>query len=711
MINGILNPKSIAVIGVSTNPTKLGSVIFNNIIVSGYRGSVYAVNPNHDEIFGRKCYSSIDKIEDEVEQAIFVIPALNILEELEIAGRRKKIKSAIIISAGFKEIGEEGVLRENKLLEIAQKYNIKILGPNCLGYINSKFNLNASFASSNPDVGDIYFLSQSGAICTALLDMADSHGLGFDKFVSYGNKVDVNEIDLINDALNSESVKVVGVYVEEISDGGELVKLIKNNRNKPVIILNPGKTEQAQSAISSHTGSLTGSAKVREQALKQSGAILVNRMSEMYNLLMGFSWSKPILGNRVAVVTNAGGPGILATDHLVEKGLVIAELSDQTKLDLKSKLPPNASVNNPVDLIGDALAERYEGAIQIISKDPNVDSILVILTPQFVTQIEETAKLIINESKTSDKPIFVAFIGGKYANAGLERLYDNKIPAFVFVEDAIDVISKIVEFNNFDKVNISYSIDLKKINKTRKVDLVDVIESHIEHNEKVLSEDVVQMLCKQFEIDIPRQLLTNDIQEIHDFLKQNKRIVMKAETQDLIHKTEFKGVYVDITNNEEIGYAFYKLQKHISEAKNQKLKKFHELLVQEQIIGGEELFIGINRDGSSKVYSVKEDRGFGHQILFGKGGIYAEVYKDISLRLLPLSKLGFEELINSTKVSKILYGVRTDKKLAVGKIIELFEKLQNMVISYPEIVSIDINPVIVNSKRAVVADMKVFVSY
>ncbi|MBP9758800.1 acetate--CoA ligase family protein [Candidatus Dojkabacteria bacterium] len=710
MINGVLNPKSIAVIGVSTNPVKLGSVIYNNIIVSGYRGSVFPVNPKHDEIFGRKCYTSISKIPDEVDQAIFVIPALNILEELELAGKTKKIKSAVIISAGFKEIGEEGVLRENKLFEIAQKYNIRLLGPNCLGYINPKYSLNASFAASNPSEGDIYFLSQSGAICSALLDMAVNNNLGFDKFVSYGNKTDINEIDLIKDALNSETVKVVGVYVEEITDGGELVNLIKTNRKKPVVILNPGKTEQAQTAISSHTGSLTGSAKIREQALKQSGAILVNRMNEMYNLLMGFSWSKPILGNRVAVVTNAGGPGILATDHLIEKGLILAKFSNKTSIELKSKLPPNASVNNPVDLIGDALAERYEGAIQAISKDPNVDSILVILTPQFVTQIEETAKLIINESKSSEKPIFVAFIGGKYANAGLERLYDNRIPAFVFVEDAIDVISKIVEFNNFDKLNVGYNVEVKSIERYRTKDVEWFIEAQLKQGEKILNEEGVQLLCKQFEIDTPSQILTNNIEEIHEFLKQNKKIVMKAMTSDLIHKTEFKGVYVDITNIEEVGFVFYKLQKHISEAKDQKLKKFHELLIQEQIIGGEELFIGINRDGSKDVYSKKQDRGFGHQILFGKGGIYAEVYKDISLRLLPLSMLGFEELINSTKVSKILHGIRTNNKLAVGKIIELFDKLQQMVISYPEIVSIDINPVIVNSKRAVVADMKVFVT-
>jgi acetyl coenzyme A synthetase (ADP forming)-like protein len=711
LLKDLFTPKSIAVIGVSSNPSKLGSVIFNNIIVSGYRGKVFPVNPKYKDIFGRKCFPTIEAIPEPVEQAIFIIPAENVVSELEKAGKRKGIKSAVIISAGFKEVGEEGLLLEQKLLEIAQKYNIRILGPNCLGYINPYASLNASFAASNPVEGNIFFLSQSGAFCTALLDMAVNNNLGFSKFVSFGNKTDINEIELIEEAFRSNDTGVIGLYVEQISDGGELCNLIRDNREKPVIIMNPGKSDQAQKAISSHTGSLTGSAKLREQALRQSGAILVNRMEEMYNLLLGFSWSKPLEGNRIAVVTNAGGPGIIATDYLVEKGLEVAHISNKTAIELKKKLPPTASVKNPIDVIGDALAERYYGVLETLSQDENIDAILVILTPQFVTQIEETAKLIISESKTCQKPIFVAFIGGKYAWTGLERFYDNKIPAFVFVEDAIDTMSKLYAFYEYNKSYHNLNADLKNTLKavSNKPGLKFEIAKHLTNEPTVLPESLVEKLCDEFEIDIPKQIRTNDIADINKFLKQNERIVIKAESEDLIHKTDFKGLYLNITNQDEAGFAYYQLQKNIAKAKGQSLKQMHELLVQEQINGGEELFIGINRDGSSNVYENKADQGFGHQILFGKGGIYTEVYKDISLRLLPLSDTGFEELINSTKVNSVLNGARGEKVLARSKLITLLEKLQKMVFTYPEIVSMDVNPVIVTTKRAIAVDIKIFI--
>lgn len=710
MLKNVFSPKSIAVIGVSSNPTKLGSVIFNNIIVSGYSGKVFPVNPKYKDISGRKCYPTIEAIPEPVDQAIFIIPAQTVPAELEKAGKKKGIKSAVIISAGFKETGEEGVLLEHKLTEIAEKYGIRLLGPNCLGYINPMANLNASFAASNPSEGSIYFLSQSGAFCTALLDIAVNNNVGFNRFVSFGNKADINEIELIEDALKSEEVNVIGLYVEEISDGGELCKVISKNRDKPVIIMNPGKTEQAQKAISSHTGSLTGSAQLREQALKQSGAILVNRMEDMYNLLLGFSWSRKLEGNRIAVVTNAGGPGIIATDHLVQNGLEIAQLSNKTVIELKKKLPPNASFKNPVDVIGDALAERYQAVLETLSQDENTDAILVILTPQFVTQIEETAKLIINQSKSSKKPIFVSFIGGKYARTGLERFYDNKIPAFVFVEDAIDTISQIYKFHDYNKNFYKLNADISEVlNKTsKKKSTKTEIEKYISSEPKVLPEEVVEKLCNEFEIDIPKQILTCEMEEINKFLKQYKRIVIKAQTTDLVHKTDFKGLYLNITNPEEAGFAFYQLQKNISKAKGESLK-MHELLVQEQVSTGEELFIGINRDGGANVYSDETDKGFGHQLLFGKGGIYTEIYKDISLRLMPLSGLGFEEIVNSTKVSEILKGARGSKGLARNKLYELLEKFQKMIFTYPEIVSMDVNPVIVTSKRAIAVDVKIFV--
>lgn len=709
MIKEIFNPKSIAVIGVSTNPVKLGSVIYNNIIVSGYKGNVYPINPKYNEIIGRKCYSSIDEIEGNVDQIIFVIPAVQIPAEFESACKAKNIKSAVIISSGFAETGSDGELLQAKVIEIAEKYNVHVLGPNCLGYINSKINLNASFAATNPADGDITFLSQSGAVCTALLDMSAITNLGFDKFISFGNKSGISELDIIKQCIDDDTVKVIGCYVEDITDRGELVSLVKSS-SKPVVLLTTGKSVEAREALMSHTGSLAADYEITRQALVQSGAVWVENIEQLYDSLLGFSWSRPVTGNRVGIITNAGGPAVIATDFAVQQGLEMPALSDTVKALLSDQL--NLTVtSNPLDLIGDALADRYSQAIETLAAYEQIDTILIILTPQYVTQIEETARQIINKAQQIDKPVFVAFMGGKYSSMGLQRLYDAKIPAFSFPEDAISVIARLYNFNR-KTINHYPNIDLEKETKGMR-------DSHISTELKnllrdkspvVLSEDTVRMLCEKSKIPLPREILTNEIEDIHKFLKLHNKIVIKAQSSDLIHKTEHRAVYLDITTDAEAGYAFYKLQGVINELNNNRSKQLNKLVVQEQLDQYEELFIGIKRDGSKLVYSNRADKGFGHLMFFGKGGIYTEVYKDIAMRLLPLTEAEFGGLIDSTQIAKVIAGARGKTKLAREKLIELFQQIQKLVISYPEISSIDINPCFINTKKVVCADVKIIIS-
>lgn len=704
-LNFLLDPKSIAVVGVSKDITKLSSVIYNNILDSGYEGELHAVNPRYDDVFGKKCYKRVSDIEVSVDMAIFVIPAQFIIDELKDAVKNKFIKAAVIISAGFKEAGPEGIEKEKELTEISKKYGVRILGPNCLGYINTKADLNASFATSAPARGDIMFSSQSGAFCTAALDIAQERNLGFSHFVSYGNKSDINEIDLINFGLDDSTVKVLGAYIEEITDGRELYSLIKEGPQKPVIILNPGKSEKAQKAISSHTGSMIQPTIFRNQALKQSGAMHVDRMDTMFDLLMTFSWSKPLRGKRIAIVTNAGGPGIIAADMLDEVGLEVADLAENTKDAMRKCLPKTACVDNPVDVIGDALAERYAAPLGVLEEDPNVDGILVVLTPQLITQIEETAKLIINHNKVSTKPVFAAFLGGKYVKSGVERLYDHRIPVFHFVENAVEAMKYMYEFYSFDETQarLYSSIDAVKLSTKNKEEIKAVTKDE----EKPLPEGLVEALAKEFSIDFPKQIISNDVAKVTKFAKDKFPVVMKVTTESVIHKTDAKMIYLNLKSEKEVKEAFVNIQAEVK--KLTKAKADVDVLVQEMIVGGEECFVGINRDGTKGVYSSKDDTGFGHMIVFGKGGIYTEVYEDIASRLVPLTSAGIKEMVDSTKVSKILKGARTGNKLALKKVHELLANVQKMVVSYPEISSLDINPVIVTEDRAVVVDMKIFV--
>lgn len=702
----LFNPSSIAVVGVSEDPSKLGSVLFSNIVDSGYKGKVYPVNPKHDTLYGMKTYKSVGAIKGKVDLVTIAVPSKFVIEIMKEAGK-KGVKAAIVITAGFKEIGKDEL--EKELVKTAKKYKIRLLGPNCLGMINPMVDLNASFAASTPEKGNISFLSQSGAFCTAVLDMAVEKNLGFSHFVSLGNKADIGELDLLDMWYKDDNVNVIGAYLEEISKGKEMLELVRQNDNKkPLIMFKPGKSSNAQKAISSHTGSLAGSAETFQAAIRQNGIIESNEVNEMFYTMMGFSWSPLPKGPRIAVITNAGGPGIIATDEIVEHGLEMAEISAKSKKAMRNFLPPTASLNNPVDVIGDALAQRYRAPIDVLMQDKNVDAILVILTPQLVTQIEETAKLIINSAKLYEKPIFPVFLGGKYAKTGLQRLYDNKIPAFIYIQDAVKVIQKMYQYQSFqDKAN--------KAGERRKLALTKIqgkgkyrkeLQKLVKEEKINPPEELVAKMVAEVRLDLPDQIISNKLKDILHFAEDRYPVVAKATTESIAHKTDVKALYLNIRNEQELVEKFEELQRTIEKVNK---KKNGEILVQEQIEANESLLIGANRDGGSDVYE-DGSKGFGHLIVVGKGGIYTEVYKDIQTTLVPSTRAEFETTFDRTKVSQILRGARGLEKLAVKEVLDALESVQKLVLLYPEIQSLDINPIMVNKKRAVVVDIKIFLA-
>ena len=402
-----------AVIGASENPAKIGHAVLHNLVEEGYAavGKVFPINPKAKEILGFTAYPNVNDVPDEIDLAVIVIPYPYVPDALRTCGE-KGIPGVIIISAGFREAGKEGVERERELIEIAKEYNIRIIGPNVLGVLDTFTPMNASFAAGSPPQGPIAITSQSGALGTAILDWAQGGSMGISKFVSLGNKADVNEIDLLNEWSHDENTKAILMYIEELSSGMEFLNTAREVAQiKPVIAIKSGVTTSGARAVSSHTGSLAGSEQAYHAAFQQAGVLRAETMEQLFDMALAFGYQPPLIGKRIAIITNAGGPGILATDALERAGLSLARFEMETLQTLEKTLPDAASAANPVDVLGDALADRYEFALEKVSADPNVDGIIVVLTPQAMTEIGATAQAVCDKAAETDKPILACFMG------------------------------------------------------------------------------------------------------------------------------------------------------------------------------------------------------------------------------------------------------------------------------------------------------------
>ena len=705
-LNALFYPNTIAVVGVSENPHKLGSIFFNNLLDGSFTGKAFPVNPKHQNLYGHTCYPSVSSIPEAVDQVAILVPVEFVLDIIKDCSQ-KGVKTVMIISAGFGETGEKGKQIETEILNVAKASGMRILGPNIIGVINTQNDMNSSWMQLSPQEGDIAFLSQSGAFCTGVLDMSLRKNLGFYNFCSIGNKSDINETDLIAYWLNDDHVKVVGTYLEEINSGYQLMKLINTHQNKkPILLFKSGKSDEGKQAIASHTGSMAGSIETIQAAYAQSNLVEVNTATELLSDFMAFSWSKEARGKSVAIITNAGGPGIMATDKLIENELELAVLSEETKQKLKTVLPDASNINNPIDILGDALAERYLQATEIVVQDPNVDCILYILTPQYITQIEDTAKMIIRTKKFSDKPIFAAFLGEKYISIALERMYDAKVPAFNEIDIAIKAIADLVKFYTLrDGFAQKYSIvenDLNKGNWQNDINAVIASQTEI----KALNDDLVNKLVYEIDLDIPKQQVINNLQEALAFPQGAYPVVIKATNKDIAHKTDFKALYTNLYNENDLTNAYNSLVQTIRDRTG---NQNPQILIQEQINFQEEVFIGANREGNPNVYESIQNRGFGHLMVMGKGGIYTEVYKDLASQLVPSSRDELKNAFLRTDVSKIILGTRGQEPLALEKIVDTLEKIQRLLLLYPMIKSLDINPLLVTKDRAVSVDIKIFV--
>jgi acetyltransferase len=697
-MENIFYPESVAIVGANKVPGTVPHDIIHNILKADFQGIVYPVSPREKFIAGAKAYKYIIDIEDPVDLAIIVFPSSVCDLALEQCGK-KGVKSAIIISAGFKEIGEKGREREQKLLEIADKYDMNFIGPNCLGVINTdpKKSLNASFARQMPEEGNIGFLSQSGALCTAVLDYAQAKHIGFSKFISFGNKADINEIDLLNYLKDDPKTEVILIYLEEISNGRALMETARNiiaETGKPILALKAGRTSEGASAAASHTGSLAGSDEVTSGALKQAGIIRCDNIEEMFNKAIAMAYQPMPKSNRVAIITNAGGPGVLTTDAAISEGLELANFSDQTTAVLKKSLPRTANIKNPVDVIGDARAERYKVALSQALKDVNVDGAFVILTPQSMTDIEDTAQEVARVAEQYDKPIYASFMGEAEVSEGVDILQRNKIPHYQLPESMCRAFATAYNYTTHKQKELDRSELYEDVDKEKAQKILDQAKSE---GRKILTEYEADKVLETYRLPLPQRELATSADEAVAIAEEiGFPVAMKIQSEDITHKFDIKGVVLDINSTEEVKQAYEKIMENVKS--NKPDAKINGILVEEMIPEGEEVILGIHQDSY-----------FGPSIMYGMGGIFVETFKDVSFRVAPLDRETAENMIEETSSAPLLHGARGVSERDIDALINALIRLSQLATDCPDIQELDINPMIVleKGKGCYVADASI----
>lgn len=698
----IFYPDSVAIIGANKVRGTVPHDILDNILKADFNGIVFPVSPKEKFIAGIKAYKYVLDIEDPVDLAILVFPASVCHMALEQCGQ-KGIKSAIIISAGFKEVGGEGVERENQIKAIADKYGLSFIGPNCLGVINTdpQSRINASFARKMPEEGSIAFLSQSGALCTAVLDYAQAKHIGFSKFISFGNKADISEIDLLYYLKDDPKTKVILMYLEEVSNGNALMKAARDviaGSGKPILILKSGRTSEGASAAASHTGSLAGSDEICAAAFRQAGIIRCSDIEEMFNIAIAFAYQPPPNTNNIAIITNAGGPGVLATDAAIHDGLKLATFADKTTAILKKNLPRTANINNPVDVIGDARADRYNIALSAAFDDPAVEAVFVILTPQSMTEIDLIAREVAKVSSHYDKPVYASFMGEADVQEGIEVLQRNKIPHYPLPEDMCKAVATVYKFHQekHDAGDNIASFDDVRIDNARAI-----LEHAAAQNEPFLTEDTALKVFAAYGLPVMESYLATNQEEAVQFAeKSSYPVVMKVMSQDIIHKYDLGGVALDLKSATEVEAAYNTMMNNIRT--RQPDANIKGVLVRKMIPKGQEVILGVKRDPS-----------FNSVLMFGLGGIFVEVFRDVSFRIAPVSEREARAMIDETKSSALLKGARGQAIRDIPAVVEAIQRLSQLACDCPQIKELDINPLIVleEGRGCFVADAKIMINH
>ncbi len=698
-IGPLFKPRSVAVIGASNREGSVGHALFRNILINGYTGIVYPVNLKQRSVLGVKAYESVREIRDEVDLAVLIVPAVSVPAMLAECGQ-KKVKAAIVISAGFKELGPVGAQLELAVRDRARTYGIRLIGPNCFGVIDASPNarMNATFGRVMPSFGNIALISQSGAVGLSALDYAMSEEVGLSKFASIGNKADVNENDLLAYLRDDPETDVIMFYLEDLVNPAEFMRIARETtshieRPKPILAIKAGRTSEGAKAASSHTGALAGSDAAYDAFFAQARIIRVDSIEELFAKGVALAYQPAPKGRRIAIVTNAGGVGIMATDACVRNGLQLAKLSDDTRAELKKYLPVTASTTNPVDVIGDADENRYRAALELLVKDENVDGLLPIWAPTLMAESSVIASITADIGQKSDKPILACIQSMMNAEAVRRQLLRDHIPHYQFPENAARALAAMVEFGDWSRRpqgEVKQFADVKP-------DVVKAIISRARQRKPFyVSEPEGHDILSAYGLPVPPYRLVKSLDEALAAAKGfGYPLVLKIVSPQILHKTDVGGVRVNITDEARLKTDYTGLLETVKA--KAPTAEIWGVLVQKMAPKGTETILGMKRDPS-----------FGPLLMFGLGGILVEVLKDVMFRVAPVNEISVDSMVTGIRAAKLLQGFRGEKPRDVPKIKECLQRLSQLVTEHPEFDEIDINPLLVyeQGKGALVLDAR-----
>lgn len=683
----LFSPARIAVIGASSQEGKVGHDILKNLLTQGYAGTVYPVNVKGGDILGQKAYTSIKEIDGAIDLAVIVIPAAVVPAALRECGE-KGVPSVVVISAGFSEVHtDDGKKLEEELISIAAQYRIQLVGPNCLGIVRPGIGMNASFAKDLPPAGNVALISQSGATAVALMDRAPQEGIGFSLIASIGNKAVMDECEWLELCEKDEQTEVIAFYLESIKDGRMFRDIAARvAQKKPIVLLKAGVSNHGKQAAASHTGALAGSDSAIDALCTETGIHRAHTSEELFDLLAVLSTQPSLLSSKIGIITNAGGPGILATDAAEKVDLDLPALSDKTAELLTPKLPASASIHNPIDVIGDAAADRYEAAITACRDDVHIDGLVVILTPQVMTPCLEIAKTIVNVMKTAPlMPVCACFMGGKSVSEAIAYLRAERIPVFPTPERAVAAMAAL-------KVSVIKHQPSEKIKnpESRKLEAESWPSG-------LLNEDDTKELFAAYNLPMPKQALAKTAEEAVALAEKiGYPVIAKISSPQILHKTDVGGVRANLHTKEEVLTAFRDITANIK--KNAPAATIDGILIQQFLPVGDEFIIGATRDAA-----------FGPLIMAGLGGIYTELFRDTAFRIAPVNTQTAYKMLTELKAWKLLLGMRGKPIRDIDALATLIERVSVMMTECPNIKELDLNPVLVFEDSVIVADAKVVI--
>jgi acetyl coenzyme A synthetase (ADP forming)-like protein len=689
-LDGLLFPRSVAVIGASATPGKVGHALFANVV--SFPGPVYAVNPKHTEIMGKPCFPTVAALPEPVDLAVIVIPADGVAEVLRECGK-KGIKNAVVISAGFKECGVEGAKREQELVRVAEEYGLNVLGPNVLGIISTRAGLNATFAPRGALPGHIAFISQSGAFCTSVLDWAWKEKLGFSHFVSLGNKAVLNECDFLWAFAEDPETRVIVAYLEGIQDGPRFMEIAREvTREKPIVVLKAGRAEAGARAVSSHTGTMAGADHAYDAAFRQCGVIRARTVEELFDYAYILARQPLPKGKRIGIMTNAGGAGVMAADAAEWEGLTVARLSESTVRALAARLPPAAALYNPVDILGDANAQRYREALELVLGDPGVDMVTALSAPVAILRFSELAEVVAEAKERFGKPIAVSFMAGELGEEAEEILRRAGIPSFFDPARAVRALAALAKYAEIRARSRtpppSFPVDLPKARK--------ILKSAEEKGRVRLGLEAMELLSA-YGIPVAKGGVAKTAEEARKIAEEiGKPVAIKILSPEITHKTELGGVRLSVPPQEADRVAWELLNAFRKTFPGMPMDGVY---VQEMLPPGREVILGMVRDPT-----------FGPLLMFGLGGIYVEILQDVAFGVAPLSREEAEEMVRLIRGAKLLLGVRGQPPVDLAGLVDLILRISQMSVENPEILELDLNPVICYPERVVAVDVRMTIA-